>query len=339
MDRSPQKRPGAPARGGGTPPTGGKGRTVEASPQRSGDPLLWRVANSEPVRQVAGDVARAVGNVVGLGTGTLQAMEDLKDGATLGIRLLNPADPFLNPRGEAGWNQVAGAAKLVFQQGKEAVADPKAAIQKVAAKGRELRRDLDPSATRRAPTVTGEIRRNFDIGRNQGEVVFDVAGLAVGGAELKAASMAARISKADRIAMHQAQGFTKAKATHLAGPYTGRGHHAIIPERARLPEWAGGGAVPRAILDSPFNVLKPEGITRGEFYPLHSKVDSHFYGTGFPRRMGPGGWSSKALGIDKYGLPERIWYGTPGPTKALAGAAAVEAGGALNEMLKGDERQ
>ncbi|MBU1378594.1 MAG: hypothetical protein KKE02_02340 [Alphaproteobacteria bacterium] len=147
------------------------------------------------------------------------------------------------------------------------------------------------------------------------------------------------MSKAERILMHERQGFSKAKATHLAGAYTGRGHHAIIPERARLPTWAGGGRVPRAILDSPFNVLKPEGITRGEFYPLHSKVDSHFYGTGFPRRMGLGGWSSKVLGIEKYGLPGRLWYGTPGPTKVVVGGAAIEAGGALNEMLYGDERR
>lgn len=337
--RSGQAQPSAPRHGDRRQQTEGNPGRREAAAPRSAKATLQQIANSQPARQVAGDVARVVGNVAGLGTGTLQTMEDMKDGAALALRLLNPADPFLHPRGEAGWDQMAGAANLVVQRGKQAIADPKAAIQNVMGEGRKLRQNLDPTATPQKPTAYGEMRRNFDIGRNQGELAVGVAGLALGGAELKAASTAARISKAERIAMHRSQGFSEEKAAYLAERYTGRGHHAIIPERTRLPAWAGGGPVPRAILDSPFNVLKPEGITRGDFYPLHSKVDSYFYGTGFPRRMGPGGWSSKVLGIEKYGLPSRIWYGTPGPTKAVLGGAAIEAGGALNEVLYGDERR
>lgn len=64
--------------------------------------------------------------------------------------------------------------------------------------------------------------------------------------------------------------------------------------------------------------------------------DPFFYGAGFPRAMGPGGWSSKRLGIEKYGLPERIYHGTPGPTKAVVGGGVVVGGGYLNEALEGE---
>jgi hypothetical protein len=181
------------------------------------------------------------------------------------------------------------------------------------------------------------LRRNFDIGRNQGELAVEIAPYVVGAGELKVATGLGAATKASRVARYIDQGFSEAKAAHLADPYIGRGHHAILPQRARLPLLLGGGPYPRFILESPFNVLKPTGISRGDFYTLHSQVDPSFYGTGFPRRLGRGGWSAKRLGIEKYRAPQRIYYGTPGATKAVVGGTAIAGGGYVNEFLQGEQ--
>jgi hypothetical protein len=65
--------------------------------------------------------------------------------------------------------------------------------------------------------------------------------------------------------------------------------------------------LPRSYSESVFNRLKPEGITRGDMYELHYKADPKFKGTGFPARVGGGGWSGAALGLKEYGLAGRIW--------------------------------
>ncbi len=54
------------------------------------------------------------------------------------------------------------------------------------------------------------------------------------------------------------------------------------------------------------------------------------------RRVGGGGWSSKRLGIGKYDALGRVYYGTPGPTKAVVGGAAMTGGAYLNEELEGE---
>lgn len=114
------------------------------------------------------------------------------------------------------------------------------------------------------------------------------------------------------------QGFSPAQAEYLASPYEGMGHH-FIPRRAGLPT---------AISDSPLNVLKPNGISRGEFYELHYKVDPYFYGTRLPNSVG-GTWSGRSLGLEKYGSLGRAWYGAPTPLKVtVGGAVAAGAGGA-----------
>jgi len=51
-------------------------------------------------------------------------------------------------------------------------------------------------------------------------------------------------------------------------------------------------------------------MTRGDFYELHYAVDSDFYGTRFPRSVG-GSWSGDALGLDKFGPVDSLWYGSP----------------------------
>lgn len=277
---------------------------------------------SPAVRKVVSDVARSAGNVVGVGTGVAHMARDIKDGAVLTARLFNPLDPFVSPKGEAAWDHVADFVGDMIEVGKNALADPRAAAGQVVEKAREMQRELDPLATPEAQTLGGEARRNFDIGQHQGELLVDIVPYAIGGGELKGAIELATRTKAGRIAKHVAEGFSPTDAAYLAEPYKGAGHHSLLPQRAALPQWAGGGPIPRAILDSPFNVLKPAGMSRGEFYELHSGVDPYFWGTGLQR--GGGSWSAKRLGISKYELPQRLWYGTPSATKrAIAGVGVT----------------
>jgi hypothetical protein len=120
---------------------------------------------------------------------------------------------------------------------------------------------------------------------------------------------------------HRGQGFTPAQAKYLSEPYSGVGHHFPIRQVTGRNR-----SLSQRIVDSPLNVLKPRGITRGRFYELHYKVDPTFYGTSFPRRIG-GVWQGRGLGIDKLTGFSRMWHATPGPLKTSVGAAGAAAGG------------
>ena len=122
------------------------------------------------------------------------------------------------------------------------------------------------------------------------------------------------------------QGFSPAQAEYLAAPYEGMGHH-FIPRRAGLPEF---------ISDSPINVLKPSGMSRGDFYALHYKVDQSFYGTAFPKSIG-GTWSGRSLGLEKYSGTQRLWYASPTPLKVTIGGAAA-AGAAGGYLYYGNDK-
>jgi hypothetical protein len=111
------------------------------------------------------------------------------------------------------------------------------------------------------------------------------------------------------------QGFTKTQAEHLAAPYTGEGHHFPITQAA-----AKNLGVPDAIKNHPLNVSKPEGMSQGDFYEHHYKVDPSFHGTKVPG--GSQNWSGKTLGLEKYGPVGRAWHGTSDAAKSAAGAAA-----------------
>jgi hypothetical protein len=102
------------------------------------------------------------------------------------------------------------------------------------------------------------------------------------------------------------------------------GHH-FIPRRTGLPS---------IISDSPLNVLKPNGISRGDFYELHYKVDPHFFSANFPKAIG-GNWRGSSLGLEKYTGVERLWYASPTPLKVTVGGTAA-AGAAGAYYYQGD---
>jgi RHS repeat-associated protein len=140
---------------------------------------------------------------------------------------------------------------------------------------------------------------------------------AVFGAGLDLAPFASGIglpatAPAPTVDTYLAQGFSTAQATYLAQPYEGMGHH-FLPRRWQLPS---------PLADSPLARQSGSGMTRGEFYEFHYKVDTRFFGARFPDAVG-GHWSGSALGLQKYGVFGRLWYGSPTALKTVVGGAAA----------------
>lgn len=314
------------------------GRIVSSRRDTRGPSAASRGDRNRVAKAIGVEAARQVGAVAGFVRGGVHAVEGLADGALFLERLVDPVDILKSPPGESANEQLLGAARRVVDYAKTGVADPQRIVRDVQAKVRQMRVDLDPSATPAAPTYAGELRRNFDIGQNQGELVFDVGSLAYGGPLAKGARELGAVSKASRAEKYLAQGFSPAGAAYLAEPYpsSGMGHH-FIPRRYKLPSMLGGGPLPRAYSDGPFNRLAPESMTRGDFYERHFQVDPRFYGTKLPRRVASKNWSGRGLGLEKYGLPGRLWHGSPAPLKARVGGLTAGGGGVIHDYSNEEE--
>ena len=126
---------------------------------------------------------------------------------------------------------------------------------------------------------------------------------------------------------YRGQGFTPAQAKYLTEPYERMGHH-FVGRRYGLPD---------VLSESPLNVMKPDGISIGQFYERHFMADPYFYGAKFPNSIG-GSWSGNALGLQKPGLMGRLWYGSPGALKVTAGAGAAAGGADLYWWLSSDDK-
>lgn len=288
--------------------------------QRGGRARSLAELNRNPLaRAIMGSVAHELGKGAGLIRGGVHAAQGLGDGAVFIRRLVDPMDQLVSPPGQSAIAQVARAASHGVQYARKAAANPQVVVRDVKSKAQKMRRDLDPAATPVAPTATGEFRRQLDIGMNQGELAFDVASMAVGGPLAKGVKGLGHLSKASGPSKYVAQGFGPEDAAYLAEPYPTRnlGHH-FVPRSVGLPP---------TFTESVFNVLKPHGITRGDMYELHFLVDPRFRGTGGL----PSGarWRGADLGLKKYGLPGRIWYGSPAPLKARVGGLGASAGSSL----------
>lgn len=290
-------------------------RTVQETKARAGG-TLRRAAQNPVVGSAAIDAARGAGNAAGVVRGGVHAVQGLVDGATFVGRLVDPLDSLKSAPGESAILQLGRGAMNAGQMGvdyiRKGVADPQSVVTDLTQTAKQWRRELDPSATPMAPTFGGELRRNFDIGQNQGELAVDVGLLWYGGPAAKAVKGLGRVSNVGNVAKYGAQGYSPRAAAHLARlyPSRGMGHH-FIPRRADLPE---------SYSDSVFNVLKPEGVSRGDFYEIHYKVDPEYHGG---KVVGREGWSGKKLGLKKYGLAGRLWHGSPPPLKARVGGAGA----------------
>ena len=299
---------------------------------------------SPEAKAIAGDLTRwgAVGP--GVARGAWRLVEDTVDGAAFGARLLNGFDP---DQQDAAWEDVSRVAGAGVGFARDAVSDPSTAVVRVKGGLEGWAEDLsvktDPKATPVADTFRGEVDRQFGIGLNQGGLLFDAATLPVGGAAIKGLSRMGTAARGLKTVDHYvAKGVPPSIAAYFVEPYTGMGHH-YLPRRTRLPVILGGGPVPPVISESPFFLLKPEGIQRGDMYELHYRVDPHFNGGKVPRRIGNvKGWSGKKLGWEKEDSLGQVWYGAPDPLKATA-AGALGTGlvgfGAWVDEHDGEERR
>jgi hypothetical protein len=57
--------------------------------------------------------------------------------------------------------------------------------------------------------------------------------------------------------------------------------------------------LPKEFMDSPFKIVKPPTLNRGDFYELHYRVDPYFNAANLPKDVGGGTWKGKALGIKR----------------------------------------
>jgi hypothetical protein len=242
------------------------------------------MAQNPGARSVAIDAARTAGSIAGVVRGGVHAVEGLVDGATFVGRLLDPLDPLKSAPGRSAVEQlgrgVVNTGRIGVDYVRKGVADPQSVVTDVTKAAGQWRRALDPSATPVASTLEGELRRNFDIGQNQGELAFDVGSLFVGGPGAKLVKGVSRAANVGNDAKYLAQGFSPRAAAHLAKPYpeTNMGSH-FLARRTRLPKVLGGGPLPQSYMDGPFNKLIPPGISRGDLYELHYEVDPRFHGT------------------------------------------------------------
>jgi hypothetical protein len=275
-------------------------------------PWLSRLDRSDVAKGVAGEMARQAAIVPGMARSVLHTAEDLKDTAVFAGRLMDSEDGRKRPNGISAREEVADGARALAGYARSRVAHPEMAVGDIKEGWHRFRLKNDPTATPQADTFLGEVVRKGTIGLNQGETAGDIGQLIFGGAELKPLSRIGRFSREAQEAKFLARGLPADVAREMAEPYNGMGHH-YLPRRTRLPAILGGGPIPSVLSESPFFLLRPRGLSKGEFHQLHFQVDPHFYGGKLP---GDVRWSGNKLGWAKRGPVGRVWYGMPKPLKA-----------------------
>jgi hypothetical protein len=282
--------------------------------------------------KVAGGVAAFTAGVpFGAGRAVVHAVGDFQDGLGFTTRLL---DPFDDEDRNSAWKQVAHTGRGVAQYARNAISDPTQVMSDVRDAVHQAHVGLDPTAAPVAGTLWDEVRHEFGVGANVGEAGANVAATLAGGEVIQGLRgiEAVEALRAAKVAKYVDQGFSTAQAEYLASPYVGTGHH-FMPQATEYP--LTNRKITGRLMDNPFNVLRPEGITRGDMYELHYKVDPQYHGSKIGAAHGGGRWSGADLGLDKYGPLGRLWYGSPTPLKgAVSGAGTgvalgfYDAGGA-----------
>lgn len=138
------------------------------------------------------------------------------------------------------------------------------------------------------------------------------------------------LSKAATPAKYLAKGYSPQLAEYLASPNpeTSMGHHFLPRKMVKdAPAWLRPAV--RAVSESRFSVLKPKGMSRGDFYQLHYEVDPSYWGGKAGKEFGGVKWSGKKLGWEKEGLLGRVTKGSPAPLKAVVISPPMIAAGAI----------
>ena len=121
---------------------------------------------------------------------------------------------------------------------------------------------------------------------------------------------------------YRAQGYWPRQAKYLTEPYPQKlaGNH-FLPQRWRIGEK--NGFLPERMIESPYNVMKPHGISRGRFFERHALGDPYcrnmnirfgdqwsrdnFMPGAFPNQKGPKGHNwSQWMNAPLYGMPNQL---------------------------------
>ena len=290
--------------------------------------ILSELDRNPYAKSVGGALARDVGRVAGVVRGGAHLAEGLYDSAVFVNKLLDPLDNLKSAPGQSAGEKLFDVGRGVLDYTKGVVANPRKAMDDIGKYAHQVRVDLDPAASPVADTFSGELRRMHEIGKNQGELGFNVASAAVGAPEVIALSRLGTISKLASPAKYAAQGFSPAAAARLAEPYEGMGHH-YIPRSHDIWKALGDGPLVSAIRDGPFNVSRPRRTSQGDFYQHHYEVDPNFSGTTAKGER----WSGDALGFKKRGQLGQIIYGAPDVLQSTFGGAIGAVGGLTFEPL------
>ena len=124
-------------------------------------------------RAAVGDAARMAGVVPGAMRGAWHTAEDIVHTLDFGSRLLDPYDAESSPRGDAAWDKVFNAGKGIVGYAANAISNPKMVADDVGAGLHRFQVKTDPAASQPADTLRREAARNFEIGLNRGEALFD----------------------------------------------------------------------------------------------------------------------------------------------------------------------
>jgi hypothetical protein len=294
-------------------------RTPQGRGQRAagliGEATLKNFLNDPRVQWLAYDKARQAGNAAGVVRGAWHGAKGTAEGAYFLARLVNPMDLLRGPERSAQ-AQLVKAERAAADYIRRGVRDPKIFERDARSAIHKADVDLNPGASPKAKTFAGEVRRNFNIGQNQGELAFNVASTVRGGPIVDSLAGLARVEKGVTAAKLVAAGYDPRLEAHFAKPYKGMGHH-FWPRRLKLWKW---------LRDSPLAVYKPRGLTLGQFLERHYNIDPKYSGGPIPLKLGGGGWSGEKLGWEKYNLPGRLLYGSPPALKSAVLGGVVGAG-------------
>jgi hypothetical protein len=309
------------------------GRTMPAgSPNR-----LDRAA-----KVVGGTVAYVGGVAVGLPLAAYHAARDVKD---LGEFGLDAAGAFGPEAQQNAYRGATDATHSILQYGRAVRNDPSRIVSDVGDLSKEAIGSVDPFDAPMSGTFGDVVAHEFGKGENLGEGVANIAA-SVAAPELEFGAIRAAnfgATKAARVAKLVEKGANPRLAEYLAEPYTGMGHHALVPRRFKVPQsimgipvderWV-GKPLPSWIVDGPLNVSVPMGMSRDDFYKYHYGVDGHFHGARLPADLNGGkGWSGKREGARRYHPALQVWAGMPVPLKGGLAAVGIGDGFGVPQVL------
>ncbi len=261
----------------------------------------------------------------------------------MAARLFNPLDPFVSPPGDAAWDHVIDVGDGVLGYAKRAISDPSFLREDLPKRGHQANVDFNPFGTPMADTLTGEIRRDFHVGANDGELGVNLAMLPLGGEAFEGIS-ALRLAGAEARAGLLPKFYPQA-ADYFGELYDATGHHYFSQRGGRFANVGGAPLaapltalpLPRFLRDSEIFRYRPDGITNAEMFAHHFQSDPEYFGGRIPAEYGGGGWSGRKAGLQKLSPPLRMWHGASLPLKVAVGAGVL--GGAAASSYLDDWSQ